>query len=172
MKVWDRAWIELKTPGSAVRPASVARHVTDCAIGPSTLGLGQNFCPKYQVIESPVVRFSVSAWHNTATLTSLVSYMSWASMRLNISSSSLPALCIPSSNRHCLHFLNRGPEALASGSSWPWFSSSTPIGSSTTSWWWTTTFNLLLLNYGLLHLLKISNEPWYAISNNVVFWQV
>ena len=30
-KVWDRAGIELATPGSAVRLASVARHVTDCA---------------------------------------------------------------------------------------------------------------------------------------------
>ena len=27
MKVWDRARIELTTPGSAVRLASVARHV-------------------------------------------------------------------------------------------------------------------------------------------------
>ena len=31
-KVWDRAGIELATPGSAVRHASVARHVTDCAM--------------------------------------------------------------------------------------------------------------------------------------------
>ena len=31
MKVWDRVGIELATPGSAVRLASVARHVTDCA---------------------------------------------------------------------------------------------------------------------------------------------
>ena len=31
-KVWDRAGIELATPGSAVRHASVARHVTDCDI--------------------------------------------------------------------------------------------------------------------------------------------
>ena len=30
-KVWDRGGIELATPGSAVRLASVARHVTDCA---------------------------------------------------------------------------------------------------------------------------------------------
>ena len=30
-KVWDQAGIELATPGSAVRHASVARHVTDCA---------------------------------------------------------------------------------------------------------------------------------------------
>ena len=30
-KVWDRAGIELATPGSEVRLTSVARHVTDCA---------------------------------------------------------------------------------------------------------------------------------------------
>ena len=30
-KVWDRTGIELSTPGSAVRHASVAWHVTDCA---------------------------------------------------------------------------------------------------------------------------------------------
>ena len=34
MKVWDRAGIQLATPGSAVRLASVARHVTDCATRP------------------------------------------------------------------------------------------------------------------------------------------
>ena len=47
MKVWDRAWIELATPGSAVRLASVARHVTDCtgsscfenSVGPDQLTL-------------------------------------------------------------------------------------------------------------------------------------
>ena len=33
-KVWDRTGIELATPGSAVRQASVARHVTDCATQP------------------------------------------------------------------------------------------------------------------------------------------
>ena len=33
-KVWDRAGIELETPGIAVRHASVARHVTDCATRP------------------------------------------------------------------------------------------------------------------------------------------
>ena len=32
--VWDQARIELATPGSAVRHASVARHVTDCAMRP------------------------------------------------------------------------------------------------------------------------------------------
>ena len=34
-KVWDRAEIELATPGSTVRLASVARQVTDCAMRPS-----------------------------------------------------------------------------------------------------------------------------------------
>ena len=33
-KVWDRAGIELRTPVSAVRHASVARLVTDCATRP------------------------------------------------------------------------------------------------------------------------------------------
>ena len=33
-KVWDRVGIELATPGIAVRHASVARHVTDCATRP------------------------------------------------------------------------------------------------------------------------------------------
>ena len=33
-KVWDWAGIELATPESAVRPASVARHVTNCAMQP------------------------------------------------------------------------------------------------------------------------------------------
>ena len=35
--VWERAGIELATPGSAVRLASVARHVTDCAKQPGQL---------------------------------------------------------------------------------------------------------------------------------------
>ena len=34
MKVWDRVGIELASPGYAVRLASVARHVTDCATRP------------------------------------------------------------------------------------------------------------------------------------------
>ena len=34
-KVWDQTGIELATPGSAVRHASVARHITDCATRPS-----------------------------------------------------------------------------------------------------------------------------------------
>ena len=33
MNVWDRAGIELATPGSAVRHAYVARYDTDCASG-------------------------------------------------------------------------------------------------------------------------------------------
>ena len=33
-KVWERTGIELATPGYAVRHASVARHVTDCATRP------------------------------------------------------------------------------------------------------------------------------------------
>ena len=41
MKVWDRVGIELATPGSAVRLASVARHVTDCATRP---GLHRFYC--------------------------------------------------------------------------------------------------------------------------------
>ena len=40
-KVWDRAGIELATPGSAVRHASVARHITDCATRPGTISGGQ-----------------------------------------------------------------------------------------------------------------------------------
>ena len=38
-KVWDRAGIELATPGSAVSFASVTRHVTDCATRPGSLRL-------------------------------------------------------------------------------------------------------------------------------------
>ena len=38
-KVWDRAGIELATPGSAVSFASVTRHVTDCATRPDRLAL-------------------------------------------------------------------------------------------------------------------------------------
>ena len=37
--VWDRTGIELATPGSAVRHASVARHVTHCATRPGYLTL-------------------------------------------------------------------------------------------------------------------------------------
>ena len=40
-KVWDRAGIELVTPGSAVRHVSAARHVTDYTTCPggNTLGI-------------------------------------------------------------------------------------------------------------------------------------
>ena len=41
-KVWDWTGIELATPGSAVRHASVARHVTDCATWPG---------PRYSIFE-------------------------------------------------------------------------------------------------------------------------
>ena len=34
-EVWDRAGIELTTPGSAVRHLSAVRHVTDYAMRPS-----------------------------------------------------------------------------------------------------------------------------------------
>ena len=34
MKVWDKAGIQVATPGSAVRLASVAIQVTDCATRP------------------------------------------------------------------------------------------------------------------------------------------
>ena len=38
LRSWrDRAGIEFATPGSAVRLASVAGHVTDCALRPGTL---------------------------------------------------------------------------------------------------------------------------------------
>ena len=44
MKVWYRAGIELATPGSAVRLASVDRQVTDCATRPGQQGL--KYTPK------------------------------------------------------------------------------------------------------------------------------
>ena len=43
MKVWDQAEIELGTPGSAVRLASVARHVNDCATRPGNFSVGKIF---------------------------------------------------------------------------------------------------------------------------------
>ena len=44
--VRDRTGIELATPGSAVRHASLARHVTDCATQPGSVAsqLGSCFC--------------------------------------------------------------------------------------------------------------------------------
>ena len=41
-KVWDWAGIKLATPGSAVRLASVARHITDCATRPGPLSTKKN----------------------------------------------------------------------------------------------------------------------------------
>ena len=43
MKVWDLARIELATPGSAVRLASVVRHVTDCAKQPGIKTIKRRF---------------------------------------------------------------------------------------------------------------------------------
>ena len=42
-KVWDRAGIELATPGSAVSFASVNRHVTDCATRPGIWSWGEDW---------------------------------------------------------------------------------------------------------------------------------
>ena len=55
-KVWDRAGIELATPGSAVRLASVARHVTDCATRPGILEMISAFVclmPRSHIHGSP-----------------------------------------------------------------------------------------------------------------------
>ena len=46
-KVWDRAGVELTTPGSAVRLASVARHVTDCATRP---GIPNIPCQQFVIV--------------------------------------------------------------------------------------------------------------------------
>ena len=43
-KVWGQAGIELTTPVSAVRLASVARHITDYATGPGTFTNGISIC--------------------------------------------------------------------------------------------------------------------------------
>ena len=43
MKVWDLAGIELATPGSAVRLASVVRHITDCAKPPGIKTIKRRF---------------------------------------------------------------------------------------------------------------------------------
>ena len=50
MKVWDRAGIELATPGYAVRRASVVRHVTDCATRPGSSGCTVALCVIYLVL--------------------------------------------------------------------------------------------------------------------------
>ena len=55
MKVWDPAGIKLATPGSAVRHASVASHVTDCATRPGRFdfqGLLKNAC-HFQALFKP-----------------------------------------------------------------------------------------------------------------------
>ena len=48
MKVWDRAGMELATPGSAVRLASVARHVTDCATQTGQVLITRDLISKYR----------------------------------------------------------------------------------------------------------------------------
>ena len=40
MKVWGQTGIELSTPGSAVKHASVARHLINCATRPGSGGGG------------------------------------------------------------------------------------------------------------------------------------
>ena len=52
-KVWDRAGIELATPGSAVRHTSVARHITDCDMWPSTLKFGSGLVKPNQLLIVP-----------------------------------------------------------------------------------------------------------------------
>ena len=42
-QVWDQAEIELGTPGSAVRNASVVRYVTDCAKPPGVVQEERSF---------------------------------------------------------------------------------------------------------------------------------
>ena len=50
-KVWGRAGIELATPGSAARLASVARYVTDCATRPGLVSDALRI-PVYLVLQS------------------------------------------------------------------------------------------------------------------------
>ena len=40
-KVWDKAGIKLRTPWAAVRQASVARHLSDCAMPPGKWSQGR-----------------------------------------------------------------------------------------------------------------------------------
>ena len=50
-KVWYWAGIELATPGSAVRHASVAKHVTDCATRPGeTVELENHKCYRFSTV--------------------------------------------------------------------------------------------------------------------------
>ena len=58
-KVWDRAGIELVTPGSAVSFASVTRHVTDCATRPVRYVLYLSFVRTYKNLWN---------WHGTRNL--------------------------------------------------------------------------------------------------------
>ena len=57
-EVWDRAGIELATPGIAVRHASVARHVTDCATRPVTVSTDQ--CVYFSMCFSGPVKLKVT----------------------------------------------------------------------------------------------------------------
>ena len=64
-KVWDLAGIELATPGSAVRLASVARHVNDCATRPG------------QLLTTQDTRHTTDDGHPTITLT-ISQWLRWA----------------------------------------------------------------------------------------------
>ena len=54
-KVWDRAGIKLATPRIAVRHASVARHVTDCATRPGIIHLMECSISKLAASKIPLV---------------------------------------------------------------------------------------------------------------------
>ena len=60
MKVWDRVEIELATPGSAVRLASVARHVTDCATRPGKKKIPPSGLGEDAVIHLQLLALTVS----------------------------------------------------------------------------------------------------------------
>ena len=59
MKVWERAGIKLATPGSVVRRASVARHITECAMWSGLFAL---------MLYIPVNNVSVISGHALAFL--------------------------------------------------------------------------------------------------------
>ena len=66
-KVWNRAGIELATPGSAVSFASVTKHVTDCATRPGGCLSGPpgftcciSFAPVFSFIYCWVLIFALS----------------------------------------------------------------------------------------------------------------
>ena len=69
-KVWDRAGIELATPGSAVRHASVARHFTDCATPPGNWQTTKNHAKLPSMLrvklieESPQYSLWAATWEN------------------------------------------------------------------------------------------------------------